>query len=130
MPYARGNLGHHRGCGGRGRQPRCQDVFVQEGFSNECGIEGNNNGEHNGSGDSHIINNAYEIHEQGNRQYDYDMGFTPNEREYQNNLYFEGETNSWSYDGYDEHEELQDESFQGDNYEGFEENEPFPTLGF
>ena len=58
------------------------------------------------------------------------MGFTPNEGEYQNDLYFEGETNSWSYDGYDEHEEPQDKSFQGDSYEGFEENEPFPTLGF
>ena len=138
LPYACRNLGHHGGHGGHGHQPRCQDVFVQEDFSNECGIEGNNNGEHNGSGEtylvpdgeSHFINNAYEIHEQGDRQYDYDMGFTSNEREYQNDLYFKGETNPWSYDGYDEHKGPQDESFQGDNYEGFEENEPFPTLGF
>ena len=71
MPYARRNLGHHGGCGGCGRQPRCQDVFVQEGFSNEHGIEGNNNGEHNASGESDFTNNAYEIREQGNRQSNY-----------------------------------------------------------
>ena len=138
LPYACGNLGHHRGCGGRGHQPRCQDVFVQESFSNKQGIEGNHNGEYNGSGEAHLVpdgeshftNNSYEIPEQGNGQYDYNMGFTSNEREYQNDLYFEGETNSWSYDGYDEHKGLQDKSFQNDNYEGFEENEPFPTLGF
>ena len=130
LPYACGNLGHHRGRGGHGRQPRHQDVFGQEGFSNECGIEGNNNGKHNGDGELHFINDAYEIQEQGNGQHDYDMGYTPNKREYQNDLYFEGETNSWSYDCYDEHEGPQDEFFQGDNYESFEENELFPTLGF
>ena len=58
------------------------------------------------------------------------MGFTSNERGYQNDLYFEGETNSWPYNGYDEHEGPQDESFQNNGYEGFKENEPFPTLGF
>ena len=100
LPYACRNLGHHGGHGGHGHQPRCQDVLVQEDCSNECGIEGNNNGKHNGSGETylvpdgelHFINNAYEIHEQGDRQYDYDMGFTSNEREYQNDLYFKGET--------------------------------------
>ena len=136
--YACGNLGHHRGHGGCGHQPRHQDVFVQEGFSIEHSSEGNNNGEHNGSGEtcvipdreSHFINNAYKMHEQGNRQYNYNMGLTSNETEYQNDLYFEGETNSCSYKGYDEHEGPQDKSFQGDNYEDFNENEPFPTLGF
>ena len=130
MPYACGNLHHHGGRGGHGCQPRHQDVFVQEGFSNKCGIEGNNNGEHNGDGELHFINDAYEIWEQGNGQHDYNMGFTPKEREYQNDLYFEGETNSCSYDCYNKHEGPQDEFFQGDNYESFKENKPFPTLGF
>ena len=84
LPFTHRNLGHHGGCGECGHQPRRQDVFVQEGFSNKCGIEGNNNGTHNGSGETFLvpdgelcfINNAYKIHEQGNRQYDYDMGFT------------------------------------------------------
>ena len=81
MPYACRNLGHHRGRGGHGCQPRRQDDFVQEGFSNEPGVEGNNNGEHNGGAELHFINDAYKICEQSNRQYDYGMGFTPNERD-------------------------------------------------
>ena len=138
LPHAHGNPGHYGGHGGHGCQPRCQDVFVQEGFSNGHGIGRNHNGEHNGieeahlvpDGELHLTNNGYEAAEQGNGQYDYDMGFTSKEWEYQDDLYFEGETNSWPYDGYDEYERPQDESFQNDGYEGFKENEPFPTLGF
>ena len=138
LSHAHGNLGRYGGHGGHGHQPRHQDVFVQESFSNGHGIGRNNNGEHNGieeahlvpDGESHYTDNGYEASEQGNRQYDYDMGFTSNERGYQDDLYFESETNSWPYDGYDEHGGPQDKSFQNDGYEGFKENEPFPTLGF
>ena len=120
LPHACGNLGQYRGCGGHGCQPRCQDVFVQESFSNGCGIGGNHNGEHNRNeeahlvpdGESHFTDNGYEASEQGNGQYDYNMGFTSNKKGYQDDLYFEGKTNSWPYDGYDEHEGPQDESLK------------------
>ena len=138
LPHACGNPGCYRGCGGRGHQPICQNVFVQEGFSNGHGVGRNHNGEHNGikeahpvpNGELHFTDNGFKAAEQGNEQYDYGMGFTSNEREYQDDLYFEGESNPWPYDGHDEYEGLRDKSFQNDGYEGFEENEPFPTLGF
>ena len=78
----------------------------------------------------HFTDNGYEAAEQGNEQYEYGMGFTSNKQEYHDDLYFEDKANVWPYDGHDEYEGLQDESFQNDGYEGFKGNEPFPTLGF
>ena len=129
---------YHRGCGGRGHQPRCQDVFVQEGFSNGHGVGRNHNGEHNAikeahqvlDGELHFTDNGYEAAEQGNGQYGYCMGFTSSKWEYKEDLYFEGEANPWPYNGHDEYKGLQDTSFQNDGYQGFKENEPFSTLGF
>ena len=138
LPHAHGNPGCYGGHGGCGHQPRHQDVFVQEGFSNGCGVGRNHNGEHSRieeahpvlDGELHFTDNGDEAAEQGNGQYDYDMGFTSSKWEHQDDLYFESETHSWPYDGHDEYEGQQDKSFQNDGYEGFEENDPFPTLGF
>ena len=77
LPHAHGNLGHYGGCGGRGHQPRHQDVFVQESFSNGHGVGRNHNDEHNRieevhlvpDGESHFTDNSYEASEQGNGQY-------------------------------------------------------------
>ena len=135
--HASGNPGCYRGHGGHDHQPRCQDVFVQEGFSNGCDVGRNHNGEHNGikeahpvlDGELHFIDNGYKVPEHGNGQYDYGIGFTSNEGEYQDDLYFEGKANPWPCDGHDEYKGLQHESFQNDGYEVFIENEPFPTSG-
>ena len=78
----------------------------------------------------HFADNGYEADEQGNKQYDYGVEFASNEQEYQGYLYFVDEGNAWSHNGHDKYEWPQEEAFQNDGYEGFEENEPFPALGF
>ena len=102
----------------------------------ERGHGGQQNGGCNGAGNAspavpagglHCAEEGYEYFKQGNAHNEYGNELAPNEWEYQGDLQFLDEANSWDqyeHGGYDMPE--------GDPYQDykFDENQPFPTLGY
>ena len=102
----------------------------------EGGCGGQQNGGHNGAGNAspavpagelHYAEEGYESFKHGNEQDEYGNELAPNEQEYQGDLQFLDEANAWDQDEHGRYNMPEGEQYQ--DY-GFDENKPFPTLGF
>ena len=109
---------------------------MQDGYVVEGGCGGQQNGGCNGAGNAspavpagklHYTEEGYESFKQGNERNEYGNELAPNEWEYQGDLKFLDEANAWDQYEHGGYNMLEREPYQ--DYR-FDENKPFPTLGF
>ena len=109
---------------------------MQDGYTIERGHGHQQNGGRNEAGnvspvvpvgELHYTEEGHEFFEQGNEHNEYGNELAPNKWEYQGDLQFLDKANEWDQYEHGGYNMPKEELYQ--DY-GFDENEPFPTLGY